>query len=809
MNLMRGGWPFRRRGPHGSSAVAPSCLIQRPHPSPLSFGNTSIVAVTITGLHLFNLFCRFPPTMPQLADTAPANISETGAVPSRRIGKAEHLIAAHDKQVQEDSDNASMRAIAQALIDGEPPYDQSALDEQGLGDNTNLDFGEAKAMVEQSMAPYIELIDSVPMVAEVALDLEDSNEAIEKSHVASTYFDAFLKSWTDFHSNIHRLSYHNILSSVAFAYFPDERTPFWEPASLGEFYLDRLTPLSDTKIDVATVQQLITVSDLYAKVRDATAAGRVGWNVAAVKKAIFNAQELGEDASFSQYWEEFQTKFKEGDYHLGMTSKKVRLIYGMVKEFNGKITLSIASPSNPDTFLCDRPNAYDHPNQCYVMFRTGVGSGTVHSSRGLAYAIHNTCQVSNRILCEGVDSVLAEGRQVFAAEPEAIEEFRHVRLGPYLMIDKRIEPVQMFTNGAAQRILPMWQTMAQIRANNTGGYASRNIAGSEGDNPSATQVRAEVIKENTLNSAQMTLFYEPYSKVLFQQFKRAVSGNLTKYDAGYAEAKEFIKACEKKGVTIEELRKVKTVKAIRSIGNGSAQAGNLIGQELIAMSSGFDETGKKYIIHDVVARRAGQDAANRYVPLAGPRKTLDFDIATLENANFRNGVPVPVNPDQNHASHLEAHFPLVETLVMAVQQQQVSQEQAVQMLRPAMDNITQHVLLFSENALRQVEAGEMRKRLQNVAAFVDQLSQQMQQKMLKQQREAQAAAGDSPTPEQQFELQKLDRELMIEQQKQRNAQEAHQQAMEKGRQSMLIADAKGAVDIANKTAKPAGRPPLL
>lgn len=747
--------------------------------------------------------------MPQLADTAPANISETGAVPSRRIGKAEHLLAAHDRQVQDDEENARMRAIAQALIDGEPPYDQAALDEQGLGDNTNLDFGEAKAMVEQAMAPYIELIDSVPMVAEVVLDLEDANESVEKSRVASTYYDAFLKSWTDFHSNIHRLSYHNILSSVAFAYFPDERTPFWEPASLGEFYLDRLTPLSDMKIDVATVQQLVTVSDLYAKVRDAEAAGRVGWNVAAVKKAIFNAQELGDDASFNQYWEEFQLKFKEGAHNLGMSSKKVRLIYGMVKEFDGSISLSIASPSYPDTFLCDRPNAYDHPNECYVMFRTGVGSGTVHSSRGLAYTIFNTCQVSNRILCEGVDSVLAEGRQVFAAEPEAIEEFRHVRLGPYLMIDKRIEPVQMFTNGAAQRILPMWQTMAQIRANNTGGYASRNIAGTEGDNPSATQVRAEVIKENTLNSAQMTLFYEPYSKLLFQSFKRAVSNKLTKYDVGYAEAQEFIEQCKKHGVTIEELRKVKTVKAIRSIGNGSAQARQLTMKELLSLSSGFDQTGKELLMHDVVAALGGQDAANRYKPLAPPRKTLDFDIATLENANFRMGIPVPVNADQNHASHLEAHFPLVEMLVMGIQQQQLSQEQGIQMLRPAMANITEHVLLFSENALRQVEAGEMRKRLQNVAAFVDQLSQQMQQKMLKQQREAQAEAGDSPTPEQQFELQKLDRELMIEQQKSRNEKEKHEQAMERGRQAMLIADAKGAVDIANKTAKPAGRPPLV
>ena len=60
------------------------------------------------------------------------------------------------------ADEASQmeRAKVQGVIDGERPYDQAELDHQGLGEICNVNWGQAKQLVQQATAPYIDLVDS-------------------------------------------------------------------------------------------------------------------------------------------------------------------------------------------------------------------------------------------------------------------------------------------------------------------------------------------------------------------------------------------------------------------------------------------------------------------------------------------------------------------------------------------------------------------------------------------------------------------------------------------------------------------------
>ncbi|NBW14569.1 MAG: hypothetical protein EBR82_41875 [Caulobacteraceae bacterium] len=191
---------------------------------------------------------------------------------------------------------------------------------------------------------------------------------------------------------------------------------------------------------------------------------------------------------------------------------------------------------------------------------------------------------------------------------------------------------------------------------------------------------------------------------------------------------------------------------------------------------------------------------------------VDFDIANLENGNLRQGIQQLVHDSQNHAVHIEAHIPMIAQIIEAHRQQQIPDEQAMQILRPASDHVTEHLVMFSTNSFRKQEVNELKRQLQNLTAYVDELEQQVINRMMAEQSKAQEQIAQQPEgqvdPKMEFELQKAQLRLAEMQEKRMMSQEAHAQKMETIRQQMALNDLKTRSSILQKTARPAGRPPM-
>jgi hypothetical protein len=171
-----------------------------------------------------------------------------------------------------------------------------------------------------------------------------------------------------------------------------------------------------------------------------------------------------------------------------------------------------------------------------------------------------------------------------------------------------------------------------------------------------------------------------------------------------------------------------------------------------------------------------------------------------------------VHDSQNHAVHIEAHIPMIAEIIEAHRQQQMADEQAMQILRPAADHVTEHLVFFSNNSYRAQEVRELKRQLQNLTAYIDELEQQVINRMMAQQSEMQNQFAEQPAqgvdPRTEMELQKAQLKLAEMQEKRMMNQETHQQKMETIRQQMALNDLKTRSSILEKTARPAGRPPL-
>jgi hypothetical protein len=744
------------------------------------------------------------------------NLPESGSPPKKRIKSSDSLVAIANKYIEQDEDAAYLRARAQALVNGEAPYDAEELKSKGLTHVVNANFGEANAIMEAALAPYIELQNGVPRIANVIMNSYDG-DSNEDSEIISEEFDWMLKEWSDHAYNMQLLSREFVGDGVGVAMWPDERSIFWEPCGLKDFKVARDTKVSDEAIEVGIVQRSMSVSELYNYIRNPKAAKALGWNINAVKQAIWKASTKRDQwKNYTAHWEDFEREIKENDLYAGESAyHRAQLIYGYNREFDGKFTQLIGSRDSSD-FLYERYSRYGNVNQCFVIFTYGVGQGTFHTIRGLKQKIYNQIQISNRVLCQSAQAAITSGLIQLQGDAEAIQDFQYIEVGPYTFIPSGLTPIQLQPPSIATQGLPVYNLMSQVLQNNTGSYRSRQ-ATPDGQARSATEVVQQARQESTLNAAALELFYTPYNKLLTEQYRRAVNPLLTANDKGGKLALEFRRRCARRGVSIERMRQFLKVTAFRAMGDGSPVMTEMASKQLMELYSLMDEKGKENTLRSVIAgiSGVGWQKVNLFVSDKGPRRVVDFDIANLENGNLRQGIPQMVHDSQNHAVHIEAHIPMIAEIIEAHRQQQMADEQAMQILRPASDHVTEHLVFFSNNSFRAQEVRELKRQIQNLTAYIDELEQQVINRMMAQQSKAQEQAmqvGEQPQgqidPKMEMEMQKAQLKLAEMQEKRMMNQETHQQKMETIRQQMALNDLKTRSSILEKTARPAGRPPM-
>lgn len=214
------------------------------------------------------------------------------------------------------------------------------------------------------------------------------------------------------------------------------------------------------------------------------------------------------------------------------------------------------------------------------------------------------------------------------------------------------------------------------------------------------------------------------------------------------------------------------------------------------MIGSFDEVGRSSAILDIVAaiQGIGYSQARRYMPNLKPRMGIDEQFANLENNQLKQGMPPTVTGEQNHFVHAIGHLRLIAEIMDALSQQAMENEAALPILRPAVDHTIEHSMILSEDNTRQDDAAEVRRQLQNVSAFVNQMEQQLVAKMEKEQRKMQQEGGDDPMAA--FEMQKMQMDIQKEQIRIQAQREKHQQQIQMMKAKMEQSDMEAARNAA-------------
>lgn len=729
-----------------------------------------------------------------------------GKAPTSRLKDAKSAHTIYKKLKDADETSSANRAAIHAMFDGEPPYNEEDLVSTGQGFKTNLNFDEAANILEQAQAAYVDMLHSVETLLSVKVDIPEETERTRSEEIIAEELSKTIRAWPRFNYSFLENCRNFIIDGISICYFENELDWRWRVSGLSDFVFPRKTQASEGDLEIACGRRGYQAHQLYSYIRDEKVAKAAGWNVSEARKAIVEAAK----ATNSNYndWESVQVELKNNDLHCGASSAEIDIVHMWVQEFDQTVSHFIfRADGNGTDFLYKKLSRFASMEQALIFFTYGIGTnGYYHGTRGLGYKIFSQIQVSNRLWSQTVDSaMLASSIMVQPQTEDAADDMSLIYYGPYAVITPGIKVVERAAPNLQNSVIPVLNSMANQIQSKSGQYTQNALADTR--EKTKFEVASQLDAISKLSVTSMNLFYEPWQRLLREVARRMLRKDYGTQEPGGKEAVAFRKKCLARGVSEAALSAVDVdaTRAVRAVGAGSQAARQIVFSEMDSMVSSMDPKGQNTYLRERAATRVGWDNVDKYIPpLEEARPTDDERFAEIENRIMTtSGVPMTVRPNDNHIVHLRQHLPEMDRIVQAMDQGQLSVEQAT----PPLSILHAHSANHLDGASGDVSAGPelpaMIQRLQQLGEIVYNGVEHMQRLQREAAKKGEETGNPAQSLEQQKATQELQRRIIEHQVKVRNAIEMHQLKMrleaEQAQQRRLLADAEQASKIRRNT----------
>lgn len=714
------------------------------------------------------------------------NLDERGRPEKSRLKDVKSAISIFRNLQKADEASSINRSRVDSMFDGASPYDAKRLNRSGQGLKTNLNFGDAQRLLDISLSAYVDLYSSLENIVEVRGTQGQRSEIKTQEDIVAEELTHMLRSWPEFHNSYLRLCTTFVKHGTGVAYFDTPDDWKFRVGSFADILIPRQTPADENFVDIAIGRRQYHLHELYGFIKNEKAAKSVGWDVAEVKRVIMNnvTTQGRTGMNYTSDWESYQAELKNNDLYYSYQNPTVSVLHFWVREMDGSVSHFICAEDKPKKFMYEKISRYEKPEQAFVMFTYGVGSnGTYHSIRGLGHRIFNHIQTSNRLRCQMIDGAMLGSAVMIQPENQrALDELSFTYYGAYAVLSPNVNIIEKAVPNLSTAVQPALNDITNQLALNTDTVSTY---GSQQSSPyrNKVQVMSDMDVATRLSGASLNLFYASWTRLMKEIVRRVVENKRRD-----SVVKEFYDRCAVRGVQESFIKTldVSRTKAVRSIGNGSQANRFMALRELQGLQGQFDETGRKNLARDIVATRVGHDLADRYMPqMEEERPTIDLKIAYFENQDMVEGKPVPVVPNELHATHLQVHLPTLNQLLQQLDEGAADPVQAFPALQAFYDHVSQTVQALAGDPMQKLLVGEAKQ----VLNFTQEMIYNTSQKIEKMKREQAEAGGQE---------QSVDAAMAA---KMREAEVKNKIALDKAKLDMEIKQAEFEQDLAIRDAK--------
>ena len=718
-------------------------------------------------------------------------IQEDGTIPNKRLSDAATARAIVGELMERDAESNAQRAEMMRIIDGAPPYTEADLKKIGNRDRSNVNWGAAKARINDAMTPYFELISSPETIVNARVLDGNVTQRQEWSSIIAEEMHRAVFDWggnkAGFIYNELFCAQNMIIHGVGAVHWETSTDFRYKAIKRRNILAPRSAPSNLADITEIFVRDTISASRLYKYVRNDELAATTGWNKDAVmsvlKRHHRDRERFPNQEKMEELWKNNSMRWDRVD------SMPIPVVHCYIVEYNEKVSHLIACETGDEGFLYEGYDEFDDMCNTLWLCFSSVGNGDFHSVRGLGVEAAQFGRAQNFLKNSLIDNAVAGATLWWtAASPEDMARVSSIQVAHGRVLPNTLEPKQINTGAAINSALTVSQTLSMDEANQTGGYRTQALA-PRGVERTATEIEAEMGERSKLTSVNVEHYLAQKDIQWREVYRRLALVPIVRGDKGYATAYRFRKRCEERGVPPEIMKSVEITSA-RAVGNGSASDRRVRYNRMAGILHMMPEGKRNIFARDFIAAEGGsREWADRYGPEAqGQAPGIDQSIAVLENNSFASGgMQDPFNMDNKHAVHIAVHYEYAEGLIQGVQDGVMPPSEAAPILEKLWAHLNNHAQALAQDPTRIEEAknwetavGSLNNALKQIIAMAER-EQEMQEQ---QQR---------PDPG----LLKAQAEIEIMREK---AAMENQIAIQKAQQEMALKDAATAATLRQKQA---------
>ncbi len=618
----------------------------------------------------------------------------------------------------EDRAQQCMRAKYQEMLDGRPPISPETLKKKVLAGATNVNWNLAQQTQEEAEAPYNEILDSVDVFCSLPTKHGQQHERMTWEPIMAEEFTRVMRKWPRFNA-LHQLNVHLFVAEgLSFKFFEDERDWRWKVKGQQHLKFPRNTMADVNEIDVMCCKVGTEPHVLYRTIMS-QGAKAAGWDVEVAKKALIEGTKIeGQPNDDYQAWE---AQWKNNDITNGVKAQKLQLIHIWVQELDGTVTRMIAREDGEEGILYKCEGKMRSMSECITAFQYGIGTnGEFHSIRGLNAKVFPTASAINRVFNKFIDMAFhVSTPHLQASSEDGITDMMMKPVGPYMVMGDGVSPVPIKTPNFEQTLLPVISTLQSMFSSRTSTFTSGISNQMDRTQRTATEKKMQYATQGKLSSSGYSLYFSSEERHWKQVVKRFKRENYQANEPGGDLVWEFRNRCLERGVPLKAIYEidVDSIEVNTGIGKGSAQERMTSLEGVGQTFNSMDAYAKNLYNHEVVAAYWGQRKAGEiFPPQPGLRPPVEAGMASMENDLMAlSGRAQPVEPNQDHYTHLTKHMPFLMDLNQQIIDGTAMMEQAIPQMSPVWEHSNVHL---EQLPIDHPERGAIKQALQQVGEVI-------------------------------------------------------------------------------------------
>jgi hypothetical protein len=332
---------------------------------------------------------------------------------------------------------ALVNAKIASKLNSERPYDQTSLENEGLGWRTNTSTRVLTTITDKVWPRFVQAVDGIKFFTNSSLSNEWVNNVEKTETFRQVVTDAIREhpGWTDLLENIaltNAVYGHNVIAWL-------DEFDFW-PVSFNQedsYVTDGCRQLPKYAQVVALHERLMP-HELYERIKDREIAEKAGWDIEEAIKAINNASPaqlrdaLIVGGTADTWYVNAARELTVGSSYMGGAS--VISVYNLLaQEVNGKVS-HYRLAGDALKMIFNKDDRFDSPADCLAFFSYERGNGTLHGSKGIGRAAYELAGMLDRSRNELIDRANMSGKIMVQGDVKRLHTFKMSVVGSTCII---------------------------------------------------------------------------------------------------------------------------------------------------------------------------------------------------------------------------------------------------------------------------------------------------------------------------------------------------------------------------------------